>query len=299
MRDKTAFYIHTYKDFYIDHVDDLVANVRSTKPHIHNTGELLIVEHGESTIAADDRIIHMKSPYMLYIPARLIHEQTNNPMLEYSRYCISIDEKYMDGEYELIPKSFFARGLDNSELEILLEYVRALYRHCGITTDGSGTFIRRRKYLLLLLLNELAAMTSDDTHELYPHKLNRQKRYIDDVCVYICSHSADKLSLDLLAERSFVSRAKLTHDFREAVNMSLGDYIAAVRVRQAKQLLQEDLPLAEVAQRCGYSSSGYFIKCFERFCGITPAKYREQIRSQDEVEFMITPDADRTKRSGI
>ena len=140
-----------------------------------------------------------------------------------------------------------------------------------------------------MLLNEISAITSVDSPELYPHKLNRQKRYIDDLCDYIRAHYAEKLNLNKLADHFFISRAKLTHDFREAVDMSVGDYITAIRISRSKILLQEDLSLAEVAQRCGYSSSGYFIKCFERFCGITPAKYREQIRSQDEFEFMITP----------
>ena len=286
---KVAPYQSLYNDFFIDYVVDQVANVRSTKPHTHNTGELLIVERGESTIATDDIIIRMNAPYLLYIPPRLTHEQTNNPMLEYARYCLSIDASYIDSEYELIPRTFFARGLDENELIRLCEVVRMLYRHCVNRPDGSETYLRRRKYLLLLLLNEISAITSVDTSELYPHKLNRQKRYIDDLCDYIRAHYAEKLNLNKLADHFFISRAKLTHDFREAVDMSVGDYITAIRIRRSKILLQEDLPLAEVAQRCGYSSSGYFIKCFERFCGITPAKYREQIRSQDEFEFMITP----------
>ena len=291
MGDKSNFYIHTYTDFYIDHIDDDVSKVRSTKPHMHNSGEMLIVERGESTIAADDKIIHMQSPYVLFIPAYLFHEQANNPMREYSRYCLTVDKKYLDGEDELMPKTFFARRLSECELETLRDCAALLLKYCGgKDTCGGDVNQRRRKYLLLLLLNELSGITSVRTPELYPHKLDRQKRYIDDVCAYIRNHFPENLSLDGLADRFFVSRAKLTHDFREAVNMSCGDYILAVRISRAKQLLQEDLPLAEVAQQCGYSSSGYFIKCFENYCGITPAKYRDKLRDQHEVEFTIIPD---------
>lgn len=291
MNAQYPFYVYTYTDFYIDHIHDDVSKVRSTKPHTHNVGELIIVEQGESIIAADNKIIHMQSPFVLFIPAYMLHEQTNNPMREYSRYCITIDKKYTDDEDELIPKHFFARGLTAGELDSLLECAKLLLKYCGTKISmNCGMNLRRRKYLILLLLNELAEITSIQTPELYPHTLTRQKRYIDNVCAYIHEHFSENLSLDAIAERFFISRAKLTHDFREAVNMSCGDYISAVRISRAKQLLQEDFPLADVAQRCGYSSSGYFIKCFDRLCGITPAKYREKIRNQDEVDYMIIPD---------
>lgn len=52
--------------------------------------------------------------------------------------------------------------------------------------------------------------------------------------------------------------------------------VEARRLDRAKALLRadRDLPLAEVARRCGWADAGHFIKVFRRHCGVTPGRWR-------------------------
>ena len=52
----------------------------------------------------------------------------------------------------------------------------------------------------------------------------------------------------------------------------LGCRIAAARVA----LMNRELGLTEVAQRCGFSSQSYFSTCFKRVVGKSPLAYREE-----------------------
>jgi len=59
------------------------------------------------------------------------------------------------------------------------------------------------------------------------------------------------------------------------VEMKAIDYIHALRLEQAKQLLETgDLPVEAVANEVGYEDASFFGRLFRRKVGLTPAQYR-------------------------
>lgn len=72
-----------------------------------------------------------------------------------------------------------------------------------------------------------------------------------------------------LTERTFIRR------FRQATGMTPLDYIQALRLEEAKQMLEtSDLPLEAIANEVGYEETSFFGKLFRRRVGLTPAQYR-------------------------
>jgi transcriptional regulator GlxA family with amidase domain len=77
-----------------------------------------------------------------------------------------------------------------------------------------------------------------------------------------------------LSERTFARR------FARATGMSPLDYIHALRLEEAKQILEtEDLPIEAVALQIGYQDNGFFGGLFRRKVGMTPAQYRRKWRN--------------------
>jgi len=101
--------------------------------------------------------------------------------------------------------------------------------------------------------------------------------YMQELLRYVVEHAEENLTIDALAEHFFVSRAKLTRDFRAAVQMSLHEYITAIRLQRAKILLTEKKPLSLIAERCGFCSESAFICTFRRCTGMTPGEYRRSV----------------------
>jgi AraC-like DNA-binding protein len=59
------------------------------------------------------------------------------------------------------------------------------------------------------------------------------------------------------------------------------DYLLAWRMALASRLLREqDLPVAQVAERVGYSSASTFGAAFVRHVGMSPARYARTARAQ-------------------
>lgn len=72
-----------------------------------------------------------------------------------------------------------------------------------------------------------------------------------------------------LPERSLMRR------FAKATGMSLLDYIHALRLEEAKQLLETtDLPVEAIANEVGYQDTSFFGRLFRRKASITPLQYR-------------------------
>jgi len=74
-----------------------------------------------------------------------------------------------------------------------------------------------------------------------------------------------------LAERTFKRR------FQQATGMAPLEYVHALRLEEAKQMLEAgDQPIEEIAGEVGYEDAGYFSRLFRRKVGLTPAEYRRR-----------------------
>jgi AraC-like DNA-binding protein len=77
-----------------------------------------------------------------------------------------------------------------------------------------------------------------------------------------------------LAEAAALSRSTFFDRFTRAVGVAPMEYLLAWRMRVAKELLrQDDLTVAEIAERVGYGSTSAFSVAFSRCVGAPPSRY--------------------------
>ena len=77
--------------------------------------------------------------------------------------------------------------------------------------------------------------------------------------------------------------SKALHDyFLRETGASAEAWRTTLRVEEAKRLLIEEPQaiLRDIARRCGFSDSGYFIKVFRRHFDATPGEYRNGERAK-------------------
>lgn len=84
------------------------------------------------------------------------------------------------------------------------------------------------------------------------------------------------LRLKTLANELNVSASYLSTLFRRETGMSLTEYVNSRRIDHAKRLLlASELPIKDVAIRCGLSDMYYFSRIFKRLTGVTPRAFRD------------------------
>lgn len=103
---------------------------------------------------------------------------------------------------------------------------------------------------------------------------------LSTVMTYIRSNYTTNITLDDVSGHVFLSSYYLSHLFKDELGITFVEYLTRVRVEAAKTLLMENgLPIANIAHAVGYEDASYFGKVFKKNAGVTPAKYRKGIWS--------------------
>ena len=94
---------------------------------------------------------------------------------------------------------------------------------------------------------------------------------------FIHENYQEKITLEEIAEAAAVSTRECLRCFRMSVKQSPMEYLIDYRLRMAKKLLETtDMPVTEVALRCGFNSPSYFTKQFRENFGCTPKSVRKE-----------------------
>lgn len=103
----------------------------------------------------------------------------------------------------------------------------------------------------------------------------KSNRFYSELDAWINEHLAEELNASVIAEHVLISRTQLYNLFRQRYGIGVAKYIAQKRLNAAqKHLIETDLPVAEIAEKCGFSDYAYFLRCFRREFGCSPKSYR-------------------------
>ncbi|GAA3413791.1 helix-turn-helix transcriptional regulator [Paenibacillus hodogayensis] len=168
--------------------------------------------------------------------------------------------------------ALFAREITAKIEKVLLFYQldTKLFdeRHSPFEQIGKCTEAGQLERLLARMIGELCMLVQEKKARHDPVK--------DFVLDYIVSHYREDLSLESVAEQLQMSRSYLSTYFRDKTGMTFTDYLNALRMSKAKELLGsgENILIGEVAAEVGYRNVNSFIRMFKKICGITPGEYR-------------------------
>lgn len=97
---------------------------------------------------------------------------------------------------------------------------------------------------------------------------------------WIGQNLAGELSVELLAERVAMSPRNFARRFVEAMKIAPAKYVEKMRVDAARRSLTDgELPIARIAERCGFASAEAMRLAFKRHLDIAPNDFRARFRS--------------------
>ncbi len=111
------------------------------------------------------------------------------------------------------------------------------------------------------------------------HSMQNYSQLLQQTLTIINSDLTADLSLAMLAAELNVNASYLSTRFKQEMDETLTDYIMKKRVEHAILLLNStDMPISEIANRCGIPDLQYFSKVFKKRIGHTPSGYKKIIR---------------------
>lgn len=93
--------------------------------------------------------------------------------------------------------------------------------------------------------------------------------------LYIAAHFAEDLALEQVAREVALSPYYFSKVFKQVVGENFVDYVARVRVEEAKRRLADpNLTIKEISYAVGFNDPNYFTRVFRKLTGQSPSEYR-------------------------
>jgi len=160
-------------------------------------------------------------------------------------------------------------GLGNPDI---FQIARELSQEIACPRAGTALFADLAAQRLALALirghSSVRDIGYDPRISIARHRLRRVLDYVEQ-------HLAEEISIECLSAVASMSAGHFTRGFKKVMGESPYRYVMRRRVEQTKKLLAGTrLPIAEIAQACGFSSQSHLTAVFGQHCGMTPHRFR-------------------------
>ncbi len=147
-----------------------------------------------------------------------------------------------------------------------------------------GAEVRNRHPGRTLMLNHLAPIILVQTLRSYLASAGQEKNWfaaaseprLSKAIAAMQSDHARSWSLGELAKTAGLSRAGFAMNFKKWVGVTPMEYLTQWRMQIARELLLDDMSIAEVASAVGYESESAFSVAFTRIVRCRPGHYRRR-----------------------
>jgi len=161
-----------------------------------------------------------------------------------------------------------------------------------VTSGGAASWEDLALHLIARFCGEAEAvriakifLLGDRSEGQLPFSAGARPRRHDDAVVaecqsWIADHYAGPNPVARMVARSGLAERTFKRRFKTATGYAPVDYVQALRVEEAKQMLETTRDATDtVAHAVGYEDPAFFRRLFKRLTGVTPARYRQRFQS--------------------
>lgn len=275
-------------DFELQYKRDSYLNV--VELHHHDFYEIFYLISGDVTYTIESKLYKVLPGDLLLISPRELHQvHIQSERSIYERYVLWVSPEFVarlsSPESDLLSALDPSRGgyrnqlrLEGGDRQRVLSLLEQLYQEQG---EGFGADLLSGSLLtqLLVMVNRLTLRET-----LPVEDLSRSSKTVTQVIDYIQIHYGEPLSLDLLADRFFVSKYHLSHEFQRQVGTGVYRYIQKKRLQIARHLLSQGEKPNNVASLCGFPDYAGFYRAFRAEYGTSPREFASGIEKSGITE---------------
>lgn len=121
----------------------------------------------------------------------------------------------------------------------------------------------------------LSSQPIEGTVELATNRMDQ--KLLDQSIQLIQDNLQDnEFNIDKWCSEVGISRSKLYNKIKAITGLTLNDFILQIKLDKSANLLtnRPELSISEISWQCGFTTSGYFGKCFKNRYHVTPKEYR-------------------------
>lgn len=233
--------------------------------HLHNALEVVLLTRGQTTALCEaGRVTLEKGDLFVAFPGQ-VHGYENSQNTE-GFVLIVPTVPYLEGFRATLEHKkptfpvLHKQQWQDTSLDTLLQMALFDKDHPDRKVLQGYIMTLTAKILALYPLRERSVGDTDGLRELL---------------LYINDHFREPLSRSDIARAVGYNESYVSHIFADTLHTTLTDYITALRLDEAKSLLQDtDRTVSDIALSLGFGSIRSFNRSFLRHTGMTPTEYR-------------------------
>lgn len=253
-------------------------------PHWHDFIQIWYVKEGYYSDRLNNRAEHMSPGAMMIVPPFHTHHPKPSHLGMIDAICFDLSLEFLEALFEDKAKTLpflTLYSMTNSSLlhlpiDQIEQFETLIYELAAAYEQNSYKCIVLMKDKILavfhFILEQLRAAPYNKQEKLVSKHYNTIKNILE----YIDDHFAEKLNMEDICSRAFMSPSYFSYVFKEITNNTLFEYISMTRVLKARKMLDlTDIPVAEVARKCGFPSRSLLHRKFSYYFGYSPSHYRQ------------------------
>ncbi|MBQ6544148.1 MAG: helix-turn-helix domain-containing protein [Lachnospiraceae bacterium] len=254
------------QDFEIFHYHD--PKMQEVPLHDHDFYEIYDFLGGNVEYLAEGGSYRLLPEDILLIRPGVLHRPKVAPGEAYERIVLWIDASYLegidgDGEVRRMfggPGGMLLHGAGAGVSQLMRHLAGEFYADDA----GSGLLSRGLFYQVMAELVRLSGKSGgvEEATEDLP--------LAERVMEYLSVHYREEISLDVLAERFYVSKYHLSHEFRKSAGTGVYRFILLKRLQHARQLILSGAGPGDASRESGFIDYANFYRSFRAVYGISP-----------------------------
>lgn len=194
-------------------------------------------------------------------------------------------ESSADNPWSLMWVHFYGAMAKSFYTSFIRQYNSFLFRPRNLVnfTDTLSRLYRTQQtksvYMELLshkYLTDIITLCFTENKTEYEGEYSIPEKLVQ-VHAYLEQHYHEKITLETLSERFFISKFHLSREYKKIYGITLFHDLTAMRISHAKSMLRfSDASIESIAIAVGFQDSGYFIKVFRSLENMTPLEYRKK-----------------------
>ena len=238
--------------------------------HWHQSIEIFLVQTGHITFYIDSQQFPISDKDFIIVNSNEIH--SIDAPFENETIVIQIPLQAFEGLF--LDEQLINFDKQSQELnQRLIELIEQMFKAYEAQEEGYLFYVKSRFYeLLYLLCKAFKSGQLDESLLLQKRQLHR----LSYITSYMEQHYQEEITLPKIAAIFGFSPTYLSRIFHQYAQLSFQTYLFDIRVMHAaRELLNTDHSINEIAMEHGFSDSRAFSKAFAKRYGCLPSKYRK------------------------
>ena len=270
-----------FEVFWVSRIRYGINKIRSTKKHSHAFYQFIYVISGEGEIVIDEHKHTAVASSVFIIRPNTEHSISFSKNSDMTTFEVKFKaNSYWDREIESMPNKI-AVNANSYQIVSMLEkiFYESVWKLWSYESVITSSFLLVLVHLERHLRNE-SAMEGKNPNLFDDIAVGHEAKMLDAIAEYInnnCNNS--KITLAELSELAKCSETYLCRVFKKIYGMPPFQYINFLRLQKAKELLiHSSLNITEISESLGFQSIHYFSRYFTKKEGVSPIKYRQNVK---------------------